>query len=79
MKQIHKVLYYNYPWQVAMDADIQALDGWELVSYQELVREWNPGTCTAIYRKSVTDEEYNKWREKVEDSKRAHSRVWYEN
>ena len=66
MKQIHKVLYYNYPWQVAMDADIQALDGWEIVSYQEIVRDLGPNDCTAIYRKSVTDEEYKKWREKRE-------------
>ena len=33
MKQIHKMLCYDYTWQIAMDADIQSLDGWELVSY----------------------------------------------
>lgn len=72
MKQIHKVLFYNYPWQVTMDADIQGLDGWELVSCHEHIK------CTAIYRKSVTDKEYKKWRKNVEDSDRVHNRVWYE-
>lgn len=72
MKQIHKVLFYNHPWQVTMDADIQGLDGWELVSCHEHIK------CTAIYRKSVTDKEYKKWRKKVEDSDRVHNRVWYE-
>lgn len=64
MKQIHKVLSYDYIWQIAMDADIQALDGWELVSYHVLERELNHDVCTAIYRKSVTGKEYKKWREK---------------
>lgn len=72
MKQIHKMLCYDYTWQIAMDADIQALDGWELVSYHILERELNHDICTAIYRKSVTDKEYKKWREKEENEKRAH-------
>ena len=73
MKQIHKVLYYNYPWRVPMDADIQALDGWELVSCHAHTK------CAAIYRKSVTDEEYKKWRKKLEKDNQEHNRVWYEN
>jgi len=73
MKQIHKVLYYNYSWRVPMDADIQALDGWELVSCHKDIN------YTAIYRKSVTDKEYKKWRKKVEELERIHNRVWYEN
>lgn len=72
MKQIHKVLSYDYIWQITMDADIQASNGWELVSYNVLERESNHDICTAIYRKSVTDEEYKKWREKEENEKRAH-------
>ena len=76
MKQIHKVLYYDIPWQVAMDADIQALDGWELVSCHE---QTTLKTCVVFYRKSVTDKEYKKWREKVEKEKRETGRVWYIN
>lgn len=72
MKQIHKVLFYNYPWQVTMDADIQALDGWELVSCHEHIR------CVAIYRKSVTDKEYEDWRKKLEKENQEHNRVRYE-
>ena len=71
MKQIHKVLFYNYPWQVTTDADIQYLDGWELVSCHKSIQ------CVAIYRKSVTDEEYKKWREKVDKDLREHNRVYY--
>lgn len=73
MKQIHKVLYYNYTWQVAMDADIQALNGWELVSCHKNI------VCEAIYRKSVTDKEYKKWRKKVEKEKWEHDVVRYNN
>lgn len=72
MKQIHKVLFYNYPWQVTMDADIQALDGWELVSCHEHIR------CVAIYRKSVTDKEYEDWRKKLEKENQEDNRVRYE-
>lgn len=75
MKQIHKVLRYTHPWQVAMDADIQALDGWELVSCHKSI------DCEAIYtiyRKSVTDKEYKKWREKVDKDLREYNRVYYD-
>lgn len=72
MKQIHKVLRYTHPWQVAMDVDIQYLDGWELVSCHKST------DCEAIiyttYRKSVTDEEYKKWREKVDKDLQKNSR-----
>lgn len=73
MKQIHKVLYYDCPWQVAMDADIQALDGWELVSCYEQIHITK---CAVFYRKSVTDKEYKKWREKVKKEERETGRVW---
>ena len=54
-----------------MDADIQYLDGWELVSCHKSIQ------CVAIYRKSVTDEEYKKWREKVEKENQEYNRVCY--